>query len=282
MRWCVAAVIAGMVVAFGAIQMASDAFASSAAAAGTLPTRIPPRFGAAVYEVLDRIAPAPYVEATLAQSALARGDSIAAQRYAVRLPASPMRDEFLGKIAAASGEQMLALEYFLAAPDAVAVARAAEARAARNPAAGYDLERLLRNRLALLTTHPDAVAETDWRMGRLANRTAWIQVPGSPLQRAWLYRGLRAFEAAVALSPLSERYVIADANQADLLGEHHRAAQLFAQAVEIDPGSADATAGLGVVALQSGDRAAALRYLVRARRLDAHALMVRALERQLQ
>ncbi len=118
-------------------------------------------------------------------------------------------------------------------------------------------------------------------MGRLANRQAWRQVPGSAAQRAWLQRGLRAFEAAVSLAPLSERYVVSAANQADLLGDRARAAQLFAQGVEIDPAGADAIAGLGVIAWEGGDRAAAGRYLARARSLDPASPMVRALERDL-
>jgi Flp pilus assembly protein TadD len=133
-----------------------------------------------------------------------------------------------------------------------------------------------------LGTHPDAVAEARWEMGGMANRMAWRQVPGSSVQRAWLQRGLRDYEAAAALAPLSERYLIADANQADLLGKRDRARTLFAQAVAVDPASAEAIAGLGVVAFESGDRNAAGAYLRRARELDPTALMVRALERDLQ
>ena len=71
-----------------------------------------------------------------------------------------------------------------------------------------------------------------------------------------------------SLAPLSERYVIADANQADLLGARDRAERLFARAADLDPGSADAIAGLGVVAFQNGDRQGAQEYLARARSRD--------------
>lgn len=281
MWWLLGALVGALMLFFGAIQLASGALSSAAAAPGTLPKRLPPRFGVAVYRVLDRVAPAPYVEATLAQQALARGDADAAERFAVRLPASPARDELLARVALTRGQVALAREYFLAAPDPAAVESAAEALAARDPAAGYDLERLLEIRLARSGTHPDAVAETYWHLGRLANREAWRQVPGSARQDAWLERGLRAFEAAVTLAPLSERYIISAANQADLQGERQRAAALFAQAVDIDPASADAIAGQGVVAWENGDRDEAARYLARARALDPTALMVRALERDL-
>lgn len=231
--------------------------------------------------MLDRVAPAPYVESTLAELALERGDVAAAQRYALRLPASSSRDELLSRIADAMGSRQLALEYALAGFDVDAVSAEAQRRAQRDPQAGYDLELLLERRLSGRRTHPDALAQTRWQMGLLADQTAWRKVPGSPAQRSWLRQSFEDFEAAVALAPLSERYVIADANQADLVGERSRAEQLFRSAAAIDPGSADAVAGLGVIAFEKGDRAAAAAYLARARALDARSRMVRALERDL-
>lgn len=280
-RLVLAVVVAGTLVALASVQLASDALNASAAAPGTLPRRVPPAFGFAVYGLLDRIAPAAYVEATLAQHALARGDADAAERYAVRLPASPGRDELLARTALLRGQSALAAEYFLAAPDPAAIDAQAERLAARSPAAGYALETLLRNRLALGGTHPDAVAEASWKMGRLANRQAWRQIPGSAAQRRWLKRADGDFATAVRLAPLSERYVVEAANQADLLGDRSRAQRLFAHAGDIDPGSADAIAGLGVVAWQNGDRPGAAAYLRRAKAMDPSALMVRALERDL-
>ncbi|MGC1381827.1 MAG: hypothetical protein WA814_12490 [Candidatus Baltobacteraceae bacterium] len=277
----IGATIAFTLLALAAVQLASDSLDARAAAPGTFPARIPPAFGLRVYRLLDRIAPAAYVEATLARQALDRDDADAAERYALRLPASPTRDELLAQVALSRGQETLALEYFLAAPDADAIQRAAEALAVADPAAGYALERQLRTRLALLKTHPDAVAEASWRMGLLANREAWRQVSGSGVQNAWLRRAMDAFEAAVALAPLSERYVISAANQADLVGERARAQALFTQGVQIDPASADALAGLGVEALHRGDRTSARAYLARSRALDPNALMVRALERAL-
>ncbi|HEX3672484.1 MAG TPA: tetratricopeptide repeat protein [Candidatus Cybelea sp.] len=274
-------VVAALGVVLGAVQLASDALDSSAAAPRTLPRRVPVAFGLSVYRALDRIAPAAYVETSLAREAIARGDADAAQRYAVKLPASPVRDELLARVALARGQDLLASEYFLAAPDPKAVSDRARALALHDPASGYALERLLEIRLERAGTHPDAVAEAYWQMGRLANRTAWREVSGSALQRKWLAIALRDFYAAVALAPLSERYLVEAANQADLLGDRARAQSLFARAVDIDPRSADAIAGLGVIAWESGDRRAATDYLTRARTVDPNALMVRALERDL-
>jgi hypothetical protein len=275
-------VLSALVVLLGIVQFASEALCARAAAPHTLPRRLPASFGERVYAVLDRLAPAPYVESSLAQLALERGDGQTAQHYALRLPASTNRDELLSRIAAAMGSPQLALEYALAAFDADTVAARATRLGVADPRAAYELEALLARRLLTRTTHPDAVAQARWQMGIFANETAWRKVPGSAPQRVWLQTAFADFNAAARLAPLSERYAIAAANQADLLGERLRAEQLFRQAAAIDPGSADAVAGLGVLAVENGDRAAARAYLARARALDARSLMVRALERDLQ
>jgi hypothetical protein len=280
-RFALTAAAAAALIALAVVQLASDALNSSAAAPATLPHRVPASFGVAVYRLLDRIAPAAYVETSLARQALGRGDGQTAERYAVRLPASPVRDELLARAALLRGQSTLAAEYFLAAPDPAAVDARAQQLALRDPAAAYALEALLRDRLARSGTHPDTVAETSWKMGRLANRQAWKQIPGSAAQHRWLERANGDFEIAVRVAPLSERYAVEAANQADLLGDRARARQLFAQAGAIDPASADAIAGLGVVAWQNGDRGGAAAYLRRAQAIDPGALMVRALERDL-
>ena len=267
--------------ALGALQLASDALASPAAAPNTLPHRIAPLYGRSVYELLDRIAPAPYVETTLAADALERGDTAMAQHYALTLPPSSVRDELLARIAAARGRSQLALEYEFAAYDATGVENAAQRIAQRNPEAAYRLEVLLQRRLNERATQPGAVAQAHWQAGLFANRTAWRQTPGSPVQKRWLSVALSEFDSAANMAPLSERYAIADANQADLLEQRVRAQELFAHTAAIDPGSADALAGLGIVALENGDRRAAQAYLAQAKARDAQSLMVAALARRL-
>lgn len=271
--------VAAIVAVFAAIQLASYALNAGAAAPGTLPTRVPLSFGLAVYRAIDALAPAPYVVATLAAYELSAGNTDGALREAIRLPASPTRDELLASIARAQGNEQLALEYYLAAPDVNAVDAAAQALARRSPAAGYALETLLEKRLALLTTHPDDVAETYFRLGQLANRQAWREIPDSKAQGAWLYRGMHDFRSAVALAPLSDKYLIVAANQAMLLGDLDGAQRYFARAVDANPGSADAVAGVGVIAYQRGDVATAEKNLRRALALDPNSLMVRSLER---
>jgi len=276
------AVVAGVVliVVLGVVELASDALNAEAAAPGTLPTRIPQSFGIAVYTMLDRIAPASFVESTLAARALAGGDDGAAEYYARRLPPSATRDELLARVALARGQRDLALEYLLAAPDVDAVQKQVQAMPPQQAERAYALEKALKARLEILRTHPDAVAEASFRMGALANRVAWHQSDGA-IRRAWFVRGMADLEYAVALAPLSEKYVLAAANQAMLVGDVDRAQALFAHGVDVDPGSANAVAGLGVAAWKRGDAAAATAYLARARRINPHAGMVRALERDL-
>jgi tetratricopeptide (TPR) repeat protein len=277
----IGAFASALFVALALVQFASDALYAGAAASGTVPQRISRSFGETVYRFLDRLAPAPYVESTLARDALSQGDFDAAQRYALRLPASTVRDGLLARIAGAQNRPQLALEYALAAFDGTTVDEIAEQRAVRDPASAYALEAMLERRLRQRGTHPDAVAQARWQMGLFANRTAWRQVPGSAAQQWWLRVALSDFDAAAALAPLSERYLIADANQADLLQEPVRAERLFQHAAQTDPGSADAVAGLGVIAFENGDRTAAQAYLARAAALDPRSLMVLALRRKL-
>jgi len=280
-RAAAALAIAALVISLGVVQLASYALDRSAAVPGSVPAHIPAAFGLAVYRALDRVAPAPFVEATLAAHALANDEDDAAQHYALRMPASPARDELLAQTALARGDETLALEYDLAAPDVDAVSRAALARASTDPEGAYRLELQLKDRLLLLTTHPDAVAEAYWNLGQYGNQSAWRKVPESAEQHAWLRRADGDFESAVSLAPLSEKYALSAGNQSALLGDFARARALFAQAAEIDPGGADAIAGLGIAAFASGDASLARLYLARARALDPQALMVRALERDL-
>jgi Flp pilus assembly protein TadD len=58
-----------------------------------------------------------------------------------------------------------------------------------------------------------------------------------------------------------------------------RSQSLFARAADANPASADAIAGLGVVAYQRGDFDVARKRLAGARRIDERALMVLSLER---
>ena len=261
--------IAVLLCGLGLVQLGSDALYGSGAQASAFPSHVPESFGLTVYRALDRAVPAPYVEETLARVALAHHDLDAAQRAAVKLPATPVRNELLAQVAQARGEHLLALEYYFAAPDVDAMQSEIARLAARDPAAAYDLESRLRARLVELRTHPDAIAESYWIAGDIAAHAGW----GS--------RALADFSTAAGLAPLSTKYALATANQALTMRRDADAARWYASALSADPQNPDAIAGLGLVALHRGDRLSALRYETRARRIDPHSPLLAELEREL-
>jgi tetratricopeptide (TPR) repeat protein len=273
-----ATVVAALLAIFACVQFASAALLSGASTAGSLPAHLPAQWGRSVYEVLERIAPAPFVESMLARNAFERDDLDAAERHALQLPASPARDEWLARIAQARGEHALAIEYFFVAPDVDAVQREVDRIARTDPAAAFALEDLFRVRLEALTTHPDAVAQAYWRLGQLATAQAERQ-PGS---RAELLRtGMREYRHAIDLAPLSERYLLAAGTQALNMSDDPTARRYFQRGVDVDPTSAQAYAGLGLAALRQGDRATAQQAETRARSLDPNASLLLDLERAL-
>ncbi len=269
-RAIIGAVIAVVLCAFGVVQIGSDALYARAAEPGSLPTRIPLRTGLAVYRLLDRIAPAAYVEDTLGNEALAHGELARAQRYALRMPASSRRNDLLARIALARGQHVLAQEYFFVAPDVDAMEREIRRLSARDPARAYDLQRRFVARLRTLGTHPDAVAEGYWHAGIIAEQL------GRPQD------ALAQYERAMHLAPLNAKYVLAAANQAFSMHDDAAAEPLYRHALDVAPGSANAIAGLGIMALHRGDRATALADAARARALNPNAGMLHELERELQ
>ena len=253
-------VIAVLLSALGLIQLGSVSLYGG---------RVPESLGLAIYHALDRVAPAPYVEETLARTALAHHDINSAEYYAVRLPATPARSELLAQAAQARGNHLLALEYYFAAPDVDAVQTEISAMAMHDPRGAYAFEERFRDRLTTLTTHPDAVADSYWISGLIAARNGWND------------RALDNYRAAAERAPLSAKYALAAANQALTMRSYNIATHWYTEGLNIDPQSADATAGLGLVALRQGDRGSAIRYAERARTIDPNAALLTELEREL-
>ncbi|MDE2482717.1 MAG: hypothetical protein KGN02_11050 [bacterium] len=268
-RTIIGGVILAVACAFGCVQLASDSLYASVAVPGSVPTRVPVAFGLRVYELLDRIAPAQYVEDTLGNAALARGDAPLAQRYALRMEPGARRDDLLGRIALARGEDTLAREYLFVAPDVDLMQQQVRALALRDPRAAYALELRFVAHLAALGTHPDAVADGYWIAGLIA------ETMGHHAD------ALRAYRTAMTLAPLDMKYVLAAANQAFSMHEDAIATPIYRHGLDVDPGSADVLGGLGIMALHRGDRASALRYAARARAIDPHSGMLLELEREL-
>jgi tetratricopeptide (TPR) repeat protein len=236
------------------VQAASDAIFSHAAAPVSLPAHIPAAWGASAYAAIENIAPAPYVAAMLATAALDRNDLKLAQSYARRLPESPPRAELLGRIARTRGNQAEAYRYFVDANDVFAIRGEVNRLAAHDLPGAYELELRLKDRLERTATHPDALADAYWGLGRLATQRGYTD-PAH--RRGWFEEGMRDYDAAAKLAPLAERYLIAAGSQELNLDEPARAHVFFKRAIDGNPASADAYAGLGVADFRLGDLASA-------------------------
>jgi tetratricopeptide (TPR) repeat protein len=257
------------------VQLASAAIFSRAAAPASLPANIPAELGIASYAAIERAAPAPYVEAMLAQGSLARGELARAQSYAKRLPESPARADLLGRIAQAGGDQPAAQRYFLLANDVFAIRSEVGRLAKRDPVSAYNLELRLTRRLQAAATHPDALADAYWELGRLATQRGYAD---AAKRRAWFKSGMHDYVEAVALAPLAERYLIYAGSQALNLDDPARAKMYFKRAADQNPASADAYAGLGVAAFRTGDFVKARTYAQLSRSYDPHSHFLHTLE----
>jgi len=211
--------------------------------------RVPRSLGIAIYGAIERVAPAAFVEETLAYMSLNDGDFDAASRRAVALPPTAQKNELLGRIAEARGQTDLALEYYLVAPDADRVDDYVRRLAKTDQPAAYALEEELLQRLQSLTTHPDAVAEAYWKLGRIATQDGYLH----PERRteAWP-RALADYRRAAALAPLSEKYLLATGNEQLLLARWDDARASFEGVLAINPSSANARAGIAAAAARRG------------------------------
>ena len=269
-RAALGAAISVVVVICAFVQLGSDALFARAAAPLSLAAHLPPRLGTRVYETLERVAPLPFVEAMLTGDALQRGDLPAASAHAARMAPGTLRNEDQARIALARGRHDEAVRRFLEAgddaalqADVVKLMRTGRAREA------YALEDRVRRRLIASKTRPNAVADSWWRLGRLAVRMR--DVPEAE----------RDYARARALAPLNTKYLI-ESGMLALQRRHDDAARaLFARAAELDPASADAVAGMGLAVLDAGDRAEAERLAARALHLNARAPLALRLQRRL-
>lgn len=252
------------------VQLGSDAIFSRAGTVRSLPAHLQPALGVRIYSGIERVAPAPYVHAMLARAALDNGDLALAEQHARALPGSSRRSDLLGRIAQARGDHERAEQYFIAADDVFAIGDEVESLAQRDPHRAYRVQELFVHRLQRTATHPDALAEAYWRLGVLASKL------GRPAL------AMTHYGRAVALSPLSAKYLIAAGFQAYDLRDLAAAQRDFAQAISVDPSSADAYAGAGMAALRLGNRAAAERFAARSRAIDPGSHPLHTLESQLQ
>jgi len=252
------------------VQLASDAVFARAGAPLSLPSRLNPVLGTDLYRAIARVAPLPFVEATLADAALRDGHLDAASAHAERLPAGTVRSETLARIAEARGRTVEAMELYLDAGDDRALQRHVDQLvAAGQYSEAYRAESRVRDRLDAVPTRPNAAADSWWRLGRIALR---MHRPAEAKQD---------FARADALAPLNTKYLIDAATLALEQRDALAAAALFAQTRQIDPSSADAPAGMGLASLQRGDVEQARRLCELAGRLDARAPLAVRLKHEL-
>lgn len=238
-------------------------------APGTVSALIPPSFGTSVYRALDRVAPLTFVDESLAEDALDRGDLDSAQYYTNRLHPSSRRDDLLGRIAAARGDAALARQYYFDAPDVERMQEAIRALARTDAPGAYALEVRFAERLASLRRHPDALADAYFAAGNFAD---WL---------GWRAKSMENYRRALALAPLDMNYLLNAGSEAYVSGDLATAQEYYARGITVNPACGDCLAGLGMIAARHGDRAQARIYAKRAHAADATSKMLTALDAML-
>ncbi len=258
------------------LQLGSMALFSNAASRGSFPAHLGPGSGERIYRALERVAPSDVVEAMLARDDLANRRFFEARRRIIRMAPGAQRSELQAQLASAQGNMNEALRAYLAADDVEALQLQVD-RLARSGRLGgaYEFERQIVRHLVSETTHPDALAEAWWHLGQLASGLAESR------GKTWLYNGQKDYERALGLAPFSEKYLLAAGFQALTLHNVAAASNYFSRAIDVNPASAQAYAGLGQLALASGDRARSRFYAERSRKLDPNSTSLRDLDRKL-
>jgi tetratricopeptide (TPR) repeat protein len=265
-RSLTAALAGGVLALLIAVQVTSSAALRDYAQPGSLLLLLPHDLADRVaFAAGDRLTPA--LKLLLARRAMNDGDLELAELRVAALPASRDRAALAGQIFERRGDHAQAIRSFLVAGDLPGLEREEQlVERSGNISRAVALQREIVSGLARDRTQPDALAEAWWRLGLVEETDAYHHP--IPARRPYALRSMRAYEQAVALAPLSEKYLIAAGSQELNLGEAARALIYFERARDVDPTSAQAWIGLGEVALYRGDRAAARRYLARARRID--------------
>jgi tetratricopeptide (TPR) repeat protein len=224
----------------------------------------------------------PALRLLLARRALADGALDAAARRIDALAPSPDRDDLAARLAEERGDEAEALRDFIAAGDVPALEERVQTDVASGRlAAAEALQREIVARLEADAVAGDTLPEAWLTLGRIEQAQAYRAGTATPQGRADAREAVGAYERAVALAPLSARYLVAAGAQALNVGDLASAASYFSRARDADPSAADAYAGLGEAARRGGDLAAARRYLSAAAARDPAAGSVRRLAREL-
>jgi predicted Zn-dependent protease len=268
-------------VAFAYQQFLAGVVLRERAAPGAWPTLVSASLASGIDEGEPLFA-SRALQLQLARRALDDGELALATRRVRQLPPSLERDALRGRLEELAGNTSAATADYLAAGDRAGVERRAQslAQAGRIDEA-LDLEGHLVVRLDDDPGQVDALADTWLSIGRLGQEQAIGFGVTTSAGHAAALRAANAYGRAVALAPLSERYLLPAGTQALNLGDVAAAERYFTQAREADPSTAEAYAGLGEVALRRGDRRRASAELVRAQALGPQLPSVRALAHEL-
>ncbi|MDQ2908827.1 MAG: tetratricopeptide repeat protein, partial [Candidatus Eremiobacteraeota bacterium] len=218
------------------------------------------------------------VRLVLARAAFARGDFAAARTQLATLAPSHDKLALEGQLALVAGDSVAAARDAARAHDLGTLGQVTDLLVARSDfARALTVQRAAIAQLRSDPTEGDALAEAQFRLGRLEEMTAWRYAVGSGVRRAHERASLDAYVRAAAAGPFVERYLLALAAQALDVGRYRLAEATYERARSVSPSSADPYAGLGDLALRRGDRPQAARELARAQRLNPDSAAVRRL-----
>lgn len=268
MRLITIAVAIFFALVLGSLQLLSSVALRANAQRGAWVTRVPSTLVAAIDELDPRIPLPSTLRLVFAREALARHDVARAVAEAARL--SPSHDRFAleAQIALARGDTASAIAAYLAAGDITWLQGYIDQLAQRGRLDdALELEREVVVRMRGDRTQPDVLATASLYLGRLEQSRAYAS-PSGPEKHLHELRSLEAYETAVALAPLSLKYLLAYGSQQVNLGQLDAAVLTFESARDADPRSAAPLAALGDVALRRGNVSAARSFLKRALALD--------------
>jgi tetratricopeptide (TPR) repeat protein len=271
-----------LAVVLGAVQFVASIAVRREAQPGSWMRLVPEPVARRIERADPALPLPPALRLLLAKRALERGDAAATRAYLERLPKSGDRLALEGGLAESRGDVKSALADYLAAGDLDDVERHA-----LDLAEGYHFDRALPlqravvDRLQSDPTQTDALARAYYELGWLDEAYSYRLAIASSGRNAAERDAAAAYERAVTLAPLSERYLIAYGNQLLNVRRPDAAQAIFARARDVDPIAADPLVGLAEASFRRGDTAAARAYFARARDIDPSDPAVLRLAREL-
>ncbi len=278
----VAVVAVLIVVVLGSLQFVAAVALRDRAVPGSWVRLVPDPVARRVERVNVRWPMPAVLREVLARRALDEGDLARAQAAIAALPPSSDQLALAGHLAEARGDEAAADRDFLAAHDLEDVEAHAQALAkADHNDQALALQYALVAQLRSDRIEPDTLAQAYYVLGGLEEDAAYRFALYSAERTRHQEAAGAAYEHALAISPDEERYLLADANQLLNLERFPEARAEFLKARDADVTRPEPLAGLGEAALRLGDRAQALAYLARARKLGASNDAVVRLAREL-